>query len=97
MLLPIVLHEHQIPDLHHVRTVRVDKRTSIPIAKVVVVDLGAWATRPCLTHLPEIILHSKWEDLIRMHAGRGEKRKKGYLHLRGTQFISMSLLFQWTI
>lgn len=75
MHLPVVLHEHQIPDLHHVRTVHVDECGCVPIAYVVVVDLGARAARPRLAHLPEIILHSEWKNAIRVHAGRKNKNQ----------------------
>lgn len=74
MRLPVVLHEHQIPDLHNVRTVHVDERGGVPIAYVVVVDLGARATWPRLAHLPEIVLHSERKNAIRVHAGRRKKK-----------------------
>lgn len=67
MFSPVVLHEHQIPDLHHIWTVHVDERCGIPIAHVIVVDLCARATWPCLAHLPEIFLHSKWKNALRVH------------------------------
>ena len=54
----VVLHEHQIPDLHIAVTV-LFRRTGWAagnLRAVIVEDLGARAARPCLSHRPEVRL-----------------------------------------
>lgn len=62
---PVVLHEDQVPDLHHVRTVGVDKRHGVSSCHVVVVDLGAGATGARVTHLPEVLLQAERQEATR--------------------------------
>lgn len=62
---PAVLHEDQVPDLHHVGTVCVNQRCSISASHVVIVDLGAGATGARVPHLPEVLLQAEWEQAVR--------------------------------
>lgn len=59
---PVVLDEHEVPDLQHIGVILVDKMCSIPTTNPVIVDLTAGTTWACVTHLPEVILHVARED-----------------------------------
>ncbi len=67
---PIVLHEHQVPDLHdRARIAQLDElvtaRRVRPILAEVVVKLRARPARPHVGHLPEVVLVSEPEDAAR--------------------------------
>lgn len=59
---PVVLHEDQVPDLHHIRTVGVDEGRGVSSSHVVVVDLSAGAARARVPHLPEVLLQAERQE-----------------------------------
>lgn len=64
---PVILDEHEVPDLQHIGVILVDKMCSIPTSDPVIVDLTAGTTWACVTHLPEVILHVAGEDFGVIH------------------------------
>ena len=57
----VEFHEHEVPDFNHLRVVFVDQIAAVDlgaffVAAEVNVDFGARSTRPCLAHLPEVVL-----------------------------------------
>lgn len=66
-LSPVELDEDEVPDLQHVGIVHVHKMAGIAPTDPVVVDLGARPARTCVTHLPEVVLHSE-----RQHTAGGD-------------------------
>lgn len=61
---PVVLHEDQVPDLHHLWAVSVDEGRRLSPTDVVVVDLGAGTTGPRVPHLPKVVLESEWQQTV---------------------------------
>jgi hypothetical protein len=66
-VLPVVLHEHQVPELHHLGAACVDQRAGVSAPQVVVVDLRAGAAGPRVPHLPEVLLQTERENAILLH------------------------------
>mmetsp|Transcript_100547 Transcript_100547/g.259697 ORF Transcript_100547/g.259697 Transcript_100547/m.259697 type:complete len:349 (-) Transcript_100547:51-1097(-) len=60
--LSLVLHEHVVPDLQHIRVIQVDEMGCIAATDTIVVDLSARAARASLAHLPEVVLHIEGQD-----------------------------------
>ena len=59
--LPVELHEHQVPYLDHERVACIDQLPSgdggpFLIAAQVYMDLAARPARPCVSHLPEVVV-----------------------------------------
>lgn len=66
-ILPVVLDKHQIPDFQHIRVVHVDEVCSISASNAVVVDLTAGPTGTSISHLPEIVFHTTWQNTLLCH------------------------------
>lgn len=77
---PVILDEHEVPDLQHVGVILVDKMCSIPTSDPVIVDLTAGTARACVTHLPEVILHVAREDFGVIHPAHSGEDKPSYNH-----------------
>ncbi|GIX63858.1 uncharacterized protein BcabD6B2_32930 [Babesia caballi] len=61
----VVLHEDQVPELHHHGVVGVDQARRVSVANVVVVDFRARAARARVGHFPEVVLHPEGQDALR--------------------------------
>jgi len=55
---PVELYEHQVPDLQDVGVILIDQVGSISVPDPVIVDLAARATGACVSHFPEVVLHT---------------------------------------
>ena len=71
---PLVLHEHEVPDLYHVRVGLVDQVASAQACggfllrgADVYVDLGARAARAGVSHLPEVVVLVAEQDVVLRH------------------------------
>ena len=67
--LAIELHEHQVPDLDHLRMIVVDHLgtrdgSTLLFRTQVDVDFRTGTTRTCITHLPEVIMFVTIDDVI---------------------------------
>mmetsp|Transcript_46466 Transcript_46466/g.108226 ORF Transcript_46466/g.108226 Transcript_46466/m.108226 type:complete len:383 (+) Transcript_46466:1860-3008(+) len=63
IILTVELHEHVVPNFQHIWIIHVHKMGCITPANAVVVDLCTRATGPCVTHLPEVVLHIEWQNV----------------------------------
>jgi len=74
-LVPAILHEDQVPDLHYIRAALVHQCRSISAtAHVVIVDLCAGTTGTCVPHLPEVVLQWKRKHVTGRHPGKANNR-----------------------
>lgn len=69
-LLPVELDEHQVPDLQDVGVVHVHQVRCVSPSDAVEVDLTARTTGTSVSHLPEVILHTAWQDASLLHPER---------------------------
>lgn len=70
-LIPVVLHEDQVPDLHYIRVALVHQGCSISATThVVIVDLCAGTTGTCVPHLPEVVFQWKRKHMAGRHPGK---------------------------
>ena len=73
---PVVLHEDQVPDLHHVWTVSVDEHRRVSSSHMVVVDLSAGPARSAVPHLPEVLLQPEWQEASRRNPEEEEEEEE---------------------
>ena len=68
----VVLHEHQVPELHEPVAVRVVQRAAVGAERraAVDVDLAARPARTGVAHLPEVVLVAEALDALHRHADR---------------------------
>ena len=66
----VVLHEHQVPELHEPVAVRIVERPAVGAERraAVDVDLGARTARAGVAHLPEVVLVAEPLDALERHA-----------------------------
>ena len=67
--LAVILHEHQVPDLNHLRVVLVDQLTTGHLGLLLVtaqvdVDFAARAAWAGVTHLPEVVVAVAIDDVV---------------------------------
>ena len=67
--LAVVLHEHEIPNLNHLRVVFVHQLTTGHLCLLLFrtrihMNLRAGATRSCVTHLPEVVMPAAIDDVV---------------------------------
>lgn len=68
MNLPVELNKHKVPHFKDSRVIHVHKRSSITPTNPIIMNLTAWSTRSSFTHLPKIVLHTKWKHSFRWKA-----------------------------
>lgn len=74
-LVPAILHEDQVPDLHYIGAALVHQRCSISATThMVVVDLCAGTAGTCVPHLPEVVLQWKRKHMTGRHPGKANNR-----------------------
>lgn len=76
---PVELDEDQVPDLQDIGIVHVDQVRCVPTSDAVEMDLAAGAARPCVSHLPEVVLHAAGQNASLLHPSReaGPPRDQG--------------------
>ena len=72
-LLPVELDEHQVPDLQDIRIVHVHQVRGVPPSNAVKVHLTAGTAGAGVSHLPEVILHTAWQDASLLHSERTQR------------------------
>ena len=91
--LHVVLCEHQVPDLQDVWHVHVDQVLGVPAPNAVKMNLGAWPTWPCVSHLPEVVLHSKGHhSLLWQSADVGHIFFTFQVELKMQLYVSLSMI-----
>ncbi len=76
VLCPVVLDEHQVPDLHDSRIPGVHQPAPRPVAGKIDMDLRTGAARTGVAHLPEVVLFPEPEDMRRVDVGHGLARAR---------------------
>ena len=60
----VILGEDEVPYLKDIRYIHVDQVLGIAPSNAIKVDLGARPAGTCVSHLPEVVLHSKWHNTL---------------------------------
>lgn len=77
-LVPAVLHENQVPDLHYIGATLVHQCCRISATThVVIVDFCAGTTGTCVPHLPEVILQWERKHVTGRNPGKANNRDDG--------------------
>ena len=59
-MLPVELHEHQVPDLKHIGVININEVAGVASTDAVKMNLRARTTWSSVTHGPEVVFHAEW-------------------------------------